>query len=164
MQWLRKAAENGLVYACLLHTGPNVHADACMYCMSLAGRMYHGRPYAREVGHVGQAAGVAMSAGVMAGHDVPPDVLTDVIYWLRKGGRLETNDALDLLRLESLVGNKYCWNETCHAVGLLKEFKVCPQCKVARYCDDTCQQQDWTPGGHKETCGSCASFRHKYDN
>jgi len=38
-------------------------------------------------------------------------------------------------------------------VGLLKEFKVCPQCKTARYCCDACQKQDWTTGGHKATCG-----------
>ena len=43
-------------------------------------------PYAREAGHVVEAAGVAPSAGVMEGHDVPPDVLTDVV-WLRKVGR-----------------------------------------------------------------------------
>jgi len=35
--------------------------------------MYEDRPYAREVGHVGEAAGIAASAGVTEGHDVPPD-------------------------------------------------------------------------------------------
>jgi hypothetical protein len=44
-------------------------------------------PYAREVGHVGEAAGVAAPAGVMEGHDVPPDVLTGVLHWLQKGGQ-----------------------------------------------------------------------------
>ena len=43
MQWRRKAAENGDSNACLL----------------LADRMYGDMPYAREVGHVGKAAGVA---------------------------------------------------------------------------------------------------------
>ena len=43
------------------------------------------RPYAREVGHVEEAAGAATSAGVTEGHDVPPDVLTNVTYWLQKG-------------------------------------------------------------------------------
>jgi len=63
MQWRRRAAENG-------------HADSCFI---LAGRMYRDHPYAREVGRVGEATGVAMSAGVMEGHDVPPDVLTGVV-------------------------------------------------------------------------------------
>ena len=69
MQWLRKAAENG-------------HAVACV---KLATHMYGDQPYAREVGHVGEAAGV-LSTGVMEGHDVPLDVLTGVLHWLRKGG------------------------------------------------------------------------------
>jgi hypothetical protein len=38
--------------------------------------MYWDLPYACEVGHVGEAAGDANSAGVTEGHDVPPDVLT----------------------------------------------------------------------------------------
>ena len=44
-------------------------------CLRLAGHMYIDTPYAREVGHVGEAAGIATPAGVMEGHDVPPDVL-----------------------------------------------------------------------------------------
>ena len=43
--WLRKAAENGLTDA----------------CMRLAQSMYEDMPYAREVGHVGEASGVATS-------------------------------------------------------------------------------------------------------
>jgi hypothetical protein len=39
-------------------------------------------------------------------------------------------------------------------LGHLKDFKVCPQCKGARYCGDACQKQDWTVGRHKETCGT----------
>ena len=62
-QWMRKAAENG-------------HADSCL---RLAAHMYADRPYAREVGHVEDASGVATSAGVVQGHDVPPDVLTSVV-------------------------------------------------------------------------------------
>ena len=68
-QWLRKAAENG-------------RADACL---RLAAWMYRDEPYAREVGHVGEAVGVATSAGVMEGHDVPPDVLTGVVQ-VAEGG------------------------------------------------------------------------------
>jgi len=71
MQWLRKAADNGQAVGCL----------------QLAKRMYGDRPYAREVGHVGDCAGIATSAGVMDGHEVPPDVLTGVVHWLRNGGQ-----------------------------------------------------------------------------
>jgi len=71
MRWKRTAADNGDAHACLL----------------LAYSMYMGQPHAREIGHfVGEAAGVAASAGVLEGHDVPGDVLTDVVYWLQKGG------------------------------------------------------------------------------
>ena len=42
------------------------------------------RPYAREVGHVGEGAGDALSAELMEGHDVPRVVLADVVHWLRK--------------------------------------------------------------------------------
>jgi len=62
--------------------------------------------------------------------------------------------ALDRLRVEALEGRKYCHNDGCDVVGQLKDFKVCPQCKTARYCGDACQKQDWTTGGHKATCGT----------
>jgi len=54
-EWMRKAAEAG-------------NADACF---RLAVRMYRDEPYACEVGHVAEAAGLATSAGVMEGYDVP---------------------------------------------------------------------------------------------
>jgi len=145
MQWMRKAAENG-------------NADACMH---LAAHMYGDLPYAREVGHVEEAAGVATSAGVMEGHDLPPDVLTDVVHWLRKGCATGQHDPLDLLdgiRSMTLEGGKHCHNDGCEVVGHLKDFKVCPQCKTARYCGAACQNQDWNAGGHKEKCGT---FAHK---
>jgi hypothetical protein len=69
VHFLRKAAENGVDEA----------------CWRLAHYMYMDKPYAREVGHVGEAAGTATSAGVMEGHDVPSDVLTGVVHWLWKG-------------------------------------------------------------------------------
>jgi len=138
-QWTRKAAENG-------------HVDMCL---RLAGGMYGDLPYAREVGHVEEAAGVTTSAGVIEGHDVPPDVLTSVVHWLRKGGHNPV-DMLDAFRRESLEGAKYCRNDGCQIVGLVKDFKVCPQCKTARYCGIACQKQDGTVGGHKETCGTFA--------
>jgi len=140
MHWTRKAAENG-------------DTDSCGH---IAARMYGDLPYAREVGHVEEAAGVATSAGVMEGHDVPPDVLTSVIHWLRKGG-YDTFDGLDQFRREALEGDNYCVNDGCQVKGLLKDFKVCPQCKTARYCGDACQKQDWTTGGHKDTCGTRAA-------
>ena len=113
-------------------------------------------PYAREVGHVGEAAGVATSAGVMEGHNVPPDVLTGVVQWLLKGGHDPVHH-LDAFRIMELEGGKYCFNDGCEVVGHLKDFKVCPQCKTARYCGDACQKQDWNAGGHKATCGTVAS-------
>ena len=136
MSWRRKGAENGNVDACLV----------------LATTMYLDLPYAREVGHVGEAAGVAMPVGVMEGHDVPPDALTSVVHWVQKGGH-DPIIQLNSIRKAALNGSKYCRNDGCEVVGLVKDFKVCPQCKTARYCGDACQKQDWTAGGHKESCG-----------
>ena len=136
MQWMRKAAESG-----------NTRA-----CTQVAYRMYADRPSAREVGNVAEAAGGALSAGVMEGHNVPLDVLTSVVHWLRKG-KLNVVDELHAFRRIVLEGGMYCQNDGCVFVGLLKDFKVCPQCKTARYCGAACQEQDWTTGGHKATCG-----------
>jgi hypothetical protein len=113
---MRKAAENGRNES----------------CCKLAVRMYRDEPYAREVGHVGEATGVATSAGVMEGHDVPPAVLIGVLHWLRKGGY--PINMLDTFRSLALEGANFCHNEGCEVVGQLKDFKVCPQCKTARYC------------------------------
>jgi len=140
MRWLRKAAENG-------------DTDSCVI---VATRMYLDMPYARDVGHVVEAAGVASSAGIMEGHDVPSDVLSGVVHWLRKGGH-DPVQKLDVYRRAALKGGHYCFNDGCEVVGQLKDFKVCPQCKTARYCGDACQKQDWTTGGHKATCGTFAS-------
>ena len=68
MRWTRKAAEVG-------------NADACSV---LAHNRYLDLPYVRAVGHVMEAVLVASSAGLMEGHDVPPDVLTGVVA---EGGR-----------------------------------------------------------------------------
>jgi len=139
-QWMRKAAELGETASCL----------------RLACRMYTNQPYAHEVGHVGESAGVADPTGVMEGHDVPPFVLTGVLHWLRKGGH-DPMDSLQMFRKGALEGAPYCRNDGCGVVGHLKDFKVCPQCKIARYCGDACQRQDWTTGGHKATCGTFAN-------
>jgi len=139
IQWTRKAAESGHVGACLL----------------LAARMYMNLPNARQVGHV-EAAEVVSSAGVAEGHDVPPDVLTGVVHWLRKGGQLDPTDKLDAFRRSAVEGGMFCRNDGCTVVGLLKDFKVCPLCKSARYCGAACQKEDWTTGGHKATCGTFA--------
>jgi TPR repeat protein len=144
LQWMRQAAVCGELNSCL----------------RLARGMYLNLPYAREVGHVGEAAGPAMSAGVVDGHDVSPDVLTDVVHWLQKGcvtGQRDPLKALDLLRRVALQGGPYCRNDGCEVLGRPKDFKVCPQCKTARYCGDACQKQDWNAGGHKEKCGTFAS-------
>ena len=68
VRWMRKAADNG-------------QTDACW---KLAQLMYLDQPYAREIGQVGENAGVASTAGVVEGHDIPPEVLTSVAHWLRK--------------------------------------------------------------------------------
>jgi len=137
MQWIRRSAELG-------------DAEACA---QLAAHMYGDHPYAREVGFAGDTGGVTTAAGVMEGHDVPPDVLTGVVHWLRKGGR-DAVYTLEGLRREALEGNSYCYNAGCEVVGHLKDFKVCPQCKIARYCGAACQKVDWTTGGHKVNCGT----------
>ena len=134
---MRKAAETG-------------NADACL---QLASAVYRDLPYAREVGQVVEAAGVATCAGVMEGHDIPPDVMNGVLHWLRKGGHNNLVAILDELRSMALEGVKLCHNEGCEVVGHAKDFKVCPQCKTARYCGAVCQKQDWNAGGHKERCG-----------
>ena len=66
----------------------------------------------------------------------------------------ECKPLLDGLRRIALEGSRYCFNAGCQVLGHLKDFKVCPQCKGARYCGDACQKQDWTVGRHKETCGT----------
>jgi hypothetical protein len=137
---LRKAAENGITHACL----------------QLAGDMYMNQTHAREVGHAEEAAGVAASAGVTEVHDVPPDVLTGVLHWLQLGcvtGQPSALEKLTDFRREAMEGYMYCNVETCKVVGFLKDFKVCPQCRTARYCGAACQKEDWTAGGHKEKCG-----------
>ena len=125
--------------------------------------MYADHPYAREVGHAVEAAGLVKvsesmnSSGVMEEHDVSPDVMSSVVYWLQKLPSEKSAVALDMFRSAMQEGAKYCFNAGCEAVGHLKDFKVCPQCKTARYCGDACQKQDWTTGGHKATCGTFAS-------
>jgi hypothetical protein len=119
--------------------------------------MYLDMPYAREVGHVVEAARVATSAGDTEGHDVPSDVLAGVVHWLREWGYHDPTGELDGLRRMALEGDRHCVNDRCEVVGLLKDFKVCPQCKTARYCNDECQKEDWTTGGHKATCGTAFS-------
>ena len=117
MHWLRKAAEGGYVAA----------------CRQLANAMYLHRPHAREVGRVGEATGVATSAGVtVEGHDVPPDVLASVVR-LWKGGHNPV-DYLNRFRRRQAEGAEYCRNDGCEVVGHRKDFKFCPQCMTARYC------------------------------
>ena len=109
LQWTRKAAENG-------------DAD---FCLKLAMCIYKDQPYAREVGHVVKAIGVASSAGLMEGHDVPPDAMSGVLHWLRKGGH-DIVDTLDAFRSMVLEGAKYCQREGCEVVGQLKDSQSLP--------------------------------------
>ena len=150
MQWRRKVADMGVVASCL----------------QLASFMYEDRPHARgegEVGHVEvEATGVAMSATDMEGHDhVPPEVLTSVVYWLRKGcvtGGPSLLDYLEAMRSAALEGFPYCDNDGCEVVGHIKDFKVCPRCKIARYCSDACQKHAWNAGEHKAKCGTTEKY------
>jgi hypothetical protein len=85
-----------------------------------------------------------------------------VVYWLQKGcvmcvtGEPTPLDYLEKFRREEVEGGAYCVNDGCEVVGHRKDFKVCPQCKIARYCSDACQKQDWSE--HKATCGTIASL------
>jgi len=133
MHWCRKAAENG-------------DADSCLV---LATRMYLDTPYAREVGHVVEAAGVATSAEVMEGHDIPRHVLTGVSHWLRKwGGNL--SDKLKSFRRQALEGAKYCHNDGCEVVGHLKDFTKCARSArppgTARCVPETGLDDGWAQG------------------
>jgi len=104
-------------------------------------------------------------AGVdLRDHDVSTDVLFQVVHWLRKEPCLAARraqykntvvpfDELKDMALHAQIGARYCFNEGCEVTSLLKETKVCPQCKYTRYCGDACQKHDWTVGGHREMCG-----------
>jgi hypothetical protein len=147
MQWCRKAANMGVVIS----------------CVELASDMYMDRPHAREVGLVEvEATGVAMSAADMEGHDVSPEVLKSVVHWVRKAcvtglpGQPNPLVILEEFRRRAVEGVPYCDNDGCEVVGHQKDFKVCPRCKIARYCSDACQKQDWSE--HKATCGTYASL------
>ena len=146
-------------------------------CVRLASCIYLDSPHARELGHVAEdvreaagvasggvtgggatsggvtGGGVAASAGAMDGHDVPPDVLTSVAHWLRKG-EYDLVRELAGFRKTALEGSNYCWNHGCKVLGHPKDFQVCPQCKHARYCGNACQKEDWNSGGHKARCGT----------
>jgi hypothetical protein len=140
MQLRRKAADMGVVQS----------------CVQLAREMYADWPHARVVGYVEvEATGVATSAADEEGHDVPPEVLKSVLYWLQKGcvtGGPTSLDFLEGLREAAVAGLPYCVNDGCEVVGQTKDFKVCPQCETARYCSDVCQKQDWSE--HKAKCGA----------
>jgi hypothetical protein len=136
--------------------------------MRIAMYMYADRPTARKAGCVseidaatGAGAGVAASAsaGDTNGHNRSPDVFTGVVHWLRKAFALDPQQRsvpsnLEEFRIKALKGNDYCCNDGCEVVGQLQDFKRCPQCKVALYCGDACQKEDWTTGGHKAMCGT----------
>jgi hypothetical protein len=67
-----------------------------------------------------------------------------------------------LKTIDERGGDYYCCNESCNVVCCRKDLKVCPQCKLYRYCGAECQGVDWTTGGHKHTCGTYkANFDYK---
>ena len=100
-------------------------------------------------------AGAEAAAHASGGHDIPQEVLENVVYWLQKGGSNSCLvDELDFFRKRVQEGAKHCYNEGCEVVGHPKDFKVCPQCRAARYCGAACQKQHWNAGGHKTTCGT----------
>jgi hypothetical protein len=79
----RKAADNG-------------HTDACR---QPAFHIYQDRPYAREIGRVEEAAGIAASVGIFTeGHDVALDVLDGMVYWVAKTGELNFGSWLSICR------------------------------------------------------------------
>jgi hypothetical protein len=82
------------------------------------------------------------------------DILMVVSHWLLKAVP-DPLQELEKFRIEALEGAKFCYNDGCEVVGHMKDFKLCPQCRRARYCGDACQKQDWnTGGGHKVDCGT----------
>lgn len=143
MRWRRKAAEIG--------------NNAC--CFQLATRMYRDSPYARTVGLVEDTTCISIPSEFRKKYsiptDFPQDILTSVVYWLRKGGSCEERHEGDFQFFRTIVteGLAYCDNEGCEVVRLLQTFKVCPQCKTARFCCKECFEEHWTTGGHKTSCG-----------
>ena len=125
-----------------------------------ATRHIHRLPWVRGSFHLaGVEARLCSQFHQAAAFQRAPRCLAGVIHWLRKGGHpVDPVDKLVEYRRESLEGAEYCVNSGCEVVGHLKDFKVCPQCKTARYCGDACQKEDWTTGGHKVTCGAASRF------
>ena len=60
------------------------------------------------------------------------------------------------------VKKKICWN--CHATAadLGARLLKCSSCRMARYCDAQCQEDDWDR--HKELCGKVREFRRQRED
>jgi TPR repeat protein len=153
----------------------------------LAMAMYLDLPYARRLGKV---IALEPSQALRAKHGaLPKRVLASVIWWLQPQEpivrtvspsipRMEETDertrllsidpdatllissALDMLYENAHAGTRFCHNIGCGVIGPLKAFKVCPQCKTARYCGPECQKHDWNAGEHKRTCGTWEQATH----
>jgi len=125
LQWLRKSAENG-------------HTDACF---SLPARMR--RPALRPRGWAcrgcRQGGRVGWDLGGARRFPGCPDQRSTLVGFGR-GGIIQST-YFDVFRRTALEGNAYCFNDGCEFVGRLQKFKVCPQCKSARYCGSACQKQ-----------------------
>ena len=89
----------------------------------------------------------------------PHDVASIICPALGRGVTRSKRRAMQWLRKAAELGHAKANSQlaakmSAKVEGHLKDFKVCPQCKTARYCGDACQKQDWTAGGHRETCGT----------
>ena len=139
--WLRRAAENGNSMACYT-MGTHVYANVNR---------------ARIVGYVEQESWYLADDQrlrvAMHGHDVPRQVLWNVVYWFQKGG-WDPADGLHACLKTAVEGVALCSNNGCTLQGGMKSFKVCGRCMVQQYCGPVCQAADWLR--HKaEDCCKC---------
>lgn len=66
-----------------------------------------------------------------------------------EGECLVSGATKDLRERVYTINWKYaCWNPGCESSG--RKTKKCGQCKVARYCKEECQREDWRE--HKKWC------------
>jgi len=138
-------------------------------CFRLARSMYRNDKWARKEGRVEHVTSFpnvthtlnSVSRDRHTHHDVPLQVLAEVVYWLQKGDVMEVRchvaeenvSSLHKFRMEALIGETFCFNEACSFQGHMVDFKFCSKCMRAQYCSSACQRADWTTGGHKHTCG-----------
>jgi TPR repeat protein len=149
-------------------------ADAGVYkaCCHLAFGMYLGSKYFRTIGLIDlpspggsswvfiklfEVASALAELYIKDGHDIPKDVMTSILLWLHRGEvkNDSVSQTLNAFKEASTVGSEFCYNDNCTVKGLLKQFKVCPNCRTAHYCSRACQKDDWVE--HKKVCGTFAA-------